>query len=62
MLQGAACPFCLQDLAASSIIEHYRAYFSAEYARLKRSVADTVATVSRASGATCLPPSSAPSV
>ena len=49
-LQGAACPFCLQDLAASSIIEHYRAYFSAEYERLKRSVADTVATVSRGHG------------
>jgi wobble nucleotide-excising tRNase len=49
-LQGAACPFCLQDLAASSIIGHYRAHFSAEYGRLKQSVADTLAAVTRIHG------------
>jgi|CXWL01.1.fsa_nt_gi wobble nucleotide-excising tRNase len=49
-LRGTPCPFCLQDLATSSIIEHYRAYFSAEYERLKRSVADTVASVKRRHG------------
>jgi wobble nucleotide-excising tRNase len=49
-LRGAACPFCLQDLAASSIIDHYRAYFSAEYELLKRSVEDAVATLDRGHG------------
>ncbi|MBN2561758.1 MAG: AAA family ATPase [Phycisphaerae bacterium] len=49
-IQAAACPFCLQDLAGSSIIGHYRAYFSAEYTKLTRSVADTVAAVNREHG------------
>ncbi|MDH4745870.1 AAA family ATPase [Sphingomonas sp. CBMAI 2297] len=29
------CPFCAQSLHGSGIINHYRAYFSAEYAALK---------------------------
>lgn len=46
--QASACPFCLQNLVGSSIIGHYRAYFSAEYARLKTSVAESLSAVSRA--------------
>jgi wobble nucleotide-excising tRNase len=34
------CPFCAQDLRGSSVIEHYRAYFSDQYARLKQDIAD----------------------
>lgn len=48
---GAApgpCPFCAQDLAGSPIIEHYRAYFSSEYADLKLKVTETLAAVNRA--------------
>jgi wobble nucleotide-excising tRNase len=30
------CPFCAQDLRGSALINHYRAYFSAGYADLKR--------------------------
>ena len=29
------CPFCAQPLAGSEIVNHYRAYFSAEYTTLK---------------------------
>ena len=34
------CPFCAQDLRGSSVIEHYRAYFSDQYAQLKQDIAD----------------------
>jgi wobble nucleotide-excising tRNase len=34
------CPFCAQDLRGSSLIEHYRVYFSAAYQALKQHVAD----------------------
>lgn len=49
-LNGVACPFCLQDLAPSTIIGHYRAYFSAEYASLKRVIADSLANLQRTHG------------
>jgi wobble nucleotide-excising tRNase len=49
-LSGVACPFCAQDLAPSATVNHYRAYFSAEYEALKRSVADASMSVSRAHG------------
>jgi len=49
-LQGVACPFCLQNLSASSILGHYRAYFGAEYARLKRLVTDAVTSLDREHG------------
>lgn len=42
-----ACPFCLQSLGASTIIGHYRAYFSEEYARLKSTIAAALANVNR---------------
>lgn len=38
-----ACPFCAQDIAASAVIPHYRAYFSTAYGQLKRSIAEAVA-------------------
>jgi wobble nucleotide-excising tRNase len=41
------CPFCAQDLRGSPVIGHYRAYFSAAYATLKRNVADTLAAIDR---------------
>lgn len=33
------CPFCAQSLSGSEIIDHYRAYFSAEYTGLKTDLA-----------------------
>lgn len=50
---GAAtetCPFCAQDLQSSPVIQHYRAYFSEEYAGLKRTVSETRVAVERAHG------------
>jgi wobble nucleotide-excising tRNase len=35
---GDLCPFCLQDLSASTVIEQYRGYFGQEYAALKRNI------------------------
>jgi hypothetical protein len=34
------CPFCAQDLAGSVLIGHYRSYFGAAYADLKREIAE----------------------
>jgi len=45
-----SCPFCAQDLRGSPILQHYRGYFSEEYASLKRAVADAIRTVERAHG------------
>lgn len=45
-----SCPFCAQDLAGSPVIDHYRAYFSAAYADLKRRVSDALAEVNRTHG------------
>ena len=44
------CPFCGQDLAGSEFITHYQAYFSDEYAGLKRRVSETLAAINRAHG------------
>lgn len=44
------CPFCVQGLSGSTIIEQYRAYFSAGYETLKRSIADTLVSVNRSHG------------
>lgn len=33
------CPFCAQDLANSSLLTHYRAYFNESYADLKQTIA-----------------------
>lgn len=37
-LQSEICPFCVQDLAGSDIIAHYRAYFSQTYEDLKGAI------------------------
>lgn len=47
---GALCPFCAQDLSASPVIAHYRAYFGDGYRNLKRTVADALAAVIRSHG------------
>ena len=46
----ALCPFCGQDLSGSSLLQHYRAYFSDAYAALKRESSDTLAGVNHAHG------------
>jgi wobble nucleotide-excising tRNase len=35
---GRECPFCAQDMAASPVLAHYRAFFSQEYRNLKESI------------------------
>ena len=42
---GAQCPFCAQSLQGSLLIEHYQAYFSEAYDKLKRTVGDTLDNV-----------------
>jgi len=42
-----SCPFCAQDLTASPLIAHYRAYFSAAYRDLKRAITDVLESVRR---------------
>jgi wobble nucleotide-excising tRNase len=32
------CPFCVQDLGGSAVIEHYRVYFGNEYAALREAI------------------------
>ena len=44
------CPFCAQNLDESSLIEHYRAYFSDAYSNLKSTIAQTSKGVSNAFG------------
>jgi wobble nucleotide-excising tRNase len=44
------CPFCGQDLRGSSLIEHYRAYFSAGYRQLKERIADATEEFIRTHG------------
>ena len=44
------CPFCAQDLAGSTVISHYRAFFSAAYTDLKRRAADSLSGIERAHG------------
>ena len=48
--QTGACPFCAQDLSRSTLIAHYRAYFSEAYATLKRDIAEAIAAFSRTHG------------
>lgn len=47
---AVACPFCAQDLTASPVITHYRAYFSDAYAKLKQAVADISTATNSAHG------------
>lgn len=45
-----ACPFCAQDLGASPLFTHYRAYFSAAYAELRRAVTEALLSINRLHG------------
>lgn len=49
-ISRTACPFCAQGLAASPVIDHYRAYFSDAYEALKHTVAESLAAVAKAHG------------
>ncbi|HEY6618628.1 MAG TPA: AAA family ATPase [Steroidobacteraceae bacterium] len=44
------CPFCAQNLDASSIIQHYRAYFSGAYADLKDAISKAIRDFARSHG------------
>jgi wobble nucleotide-excising tRNase len=44
------CPFCAQDLSGSSVIAHYRAYFSEAYANLKQKIKAALDDVERTHG------------
>ena len=44
------CPFCTQDLGESTLVAHYRAYFSSAYTSLKRTMSDAVEAVQRIHG------------
>jgi wobble nucleotide-excising tRNase len=48
------CPFCAQDLRGSSVISHYRVYFSAAYTGLKQAVAQEYARINRFHGGEAL--------
>lgn len=41
------CPFCAQNLTGSTLIAHYRAYFSAAYRDLKQAITGELADVRR---------------
>ncbi len=45
------CPFCAQDLNASTVIQHYQSYFSKEYTSLRDEVADVGTRLNRDFGA-----------
>ena len=47
---SANCPFCIQQLTGSSIIKHYRAYFSSEYSSLKQEISNAIGEVNRTHG------------
>ena len=44
------CPFCAQNLGGSTVIDHYRTYFSTAYGDLKTAIGDALADVSRRHG------------
>lgn len=47
---NADCPFCAQDLRASPVLPHYRAYFSDAYSSLKNAVAEAIDEIERRHG------------
>lgn len=49
-IQGESCPFCAQDLGASPILAHYRAYFSEAYGALKAAITQEIASIDKAHG------------
>ena len=44
-IKDDVCPFCAQNLGASPLIQHYRAYYSEAYTTLKTDIASQVTTV-----------------
>jgi wobble nucleotide-excising tRNase len=48
--KATPCPFCGQDLSGSELITHYQAYFSDEYASLKRRVSEILAAINHTHG------------
>lgn len=50
-LDDQTCPFCAQDLRASALIAHYRAYFSGAYVSLKAEITDALQGVRSAHAA-----------
>ena len=44
------CPFCAQNLDGSSLIQHYRAYFSDAYSDLKRTITGTLEGINATHG------------
>ncbi|MDO8472563.1 MAG: AAA family ATPase [Dehalococcoidia bacterium] len=44
------CPFCAQNLQGSTLIQHYRSYFSDAYSGLKRRGSEALADLNRAHG------------
>ena len=48
---SGACPFCAQDLRGSSLIDHYRSYFSASYDDLKRAISKALVDINMSHGA-----------
>jgi wobble nucleotide-excising tRNase len=47
---AAVCPFCGQNLSGSSLLQHYRTYFSDAYASLKQSITENIQRFSRLLG------------
>ncbi len=47
---AGTCPFCVQYLQSSPVIQHYRVYFSEAYATLKRTVSDALGAINRVHG------------
>ncbi|WP_106754593.1 AAA family ATPase [Pannonibacter carbonis] len=48
--EGEICPFCSQNLNGSPIIQHYQAYFGAEYQALKTAITDALEAVEQTHG------------
>jgi len=49
-VKATDCPFCMQNLSESKIIDHYRLYFSEGYKKLKQEVEDFTNTLKRQHG------------
>lgn len=48
--ENSFCPFCAQDMQNSPVLQHYRAYFSQEYANLKRAASTAQTNVNLVHG------------
>ena len=46
-VDGRDCPFCGQDLAASPVLTHYRAFFSQEYRDLKADISRQIDSINQ---------------